>query len=87
MTFNKDLFLELCQEYGVQFSKDYKSIMLDDDGNIRELCDEDIEHIMLPSAFIPYSDSECTDGGVVINIPQGISSDVSLLPDNLLAAA
>ena len=67
MTLNKDLFWELCQEYGVQFSKDYNTIMFNDDGNIRELCDKDVDELILPSEFMPYSDSEFAEDMVALN--------------------
>ncbi len=49
MTFDRDLFLEICKEYEVRFSKDYTAVMLEDNGCIKELCGDDIERIMFPT--------------------------------------
>ena len=87
MTLNKDLFLELCHEYGVQFSKNYNSIMLDDDGNIRELRERDVDELLLSSDSVPYNDSEFVENKVELNILQIASSAIDFLPDSLLVAA
>lgn len=43
---DKELFFELCQKYGVQFSQDCDCLMLEDeDGSIREFTDADIDRI------------------------------------------
>lgn len=39
MKFNKDLFLELCKEYDVKFSKEYTGAMLIENGQVRNLSD------------------------------------------------
>ena len=39
MGFNKDLFIELCKEYNVKFSKKYKDVMLIENGQVRKLFD------------------------------------------------
>ncbi len=39
MGFNKDLFIELCKEYNVKFSKEYTEPMLIENGQIRKLSD------------------------------------------------
>ena len=39
MGFNKDLFIELCKEYNVKFSKKYKDVMLIENGQNRKLSD------------------------------------------------
>ena len=82
MTLNKDLFFELCKEYGVPFSTEYDTIMFDDGSHIRELCEEDVEHIMLLSETVSYSDVEYN-----VNVPRVALSPMGLLPDNLLVAA
>ncbi|MBQ6773823.1 MAG: hypothetical protein IJP48_07165 [Synergistaceae bacterium] len=91
MTLNKDLFFELCEEYGVQFSSDYETAMLcDDDGSIRRLCEEDVEHIILPSESesIPYnySDNEFINTDFEVKLPQENFS-VSNFADSFLYAA
>ncbi len=87
MTFQKDLFLEICRKYGVQFSGAYDTLMLNDNGCIKELHDEDVERIMLPSDVISCSVSECTDSDITISIPQETSHLIDFVPDNLLVAA
>ena len=39
MEFNKDLFLELCEEYNVEFSNEYTDVMLVENGVIKKLTD------------------------------------------------
>ena len=39
MGFNKDLFIELCKEYNVKFSKKYNDVMLIENGQVRKLSD------------------------------------------------
>ena len=39
MGFNKDLFIELCKEYNVKFSKKYKDVMLIENGQNIKLSD------------------------------------------------
>ena len=39
MGFNKDLFLELCNEYNVKFSNEYTDVMLIENGEIKKLAD------------------------------------------------
>ena len=91
MTFNKDLFLELCQEYGVRFSNDYDTIMLEENGHIHELCDEDIERVLLPHReFISYSysdDVECQKIDLNIGNSRICSDKTIFWPDSMLLAA
>lgn len=85
MTLDKGLFLEICRKYGVQFSDAYDTLMLNENGHIRELREEDIERIMLPSEVM-----FCNDSGaeLEINIPQETLSvkDYSLSETQQLAA-
>ena len=92
MTFNKDLFLELCKEYGVRFSKDYDTIMLEENGHIHELCDKDIERVLLPHRefIISYSDSddvECQQIDLNIGNSRIRSGETIFWLDSLLLAA
>ena len=49
MEFNKDLFLELCKEYNVEFSNEYTDVMLIENGKIKKLADltyDDFQRIL-----------------------------------------
>ena len=49
MRFNKKIFLELCKEYNVKFSKEYTDVMLIENGKIKKLADltyEDFKRIL-----------------------------------------
>ena len=87
MTFNKDLFLKLCQEYDVPFSRDYTSIMLEDNGYVRELNDEDIERVMPPSDTVSFSYENVWKTDIQVNIPQKSLNSMTLLSDEALTAA
>ena len=87
MTFNKDLFLQLCQEYNVPFSRDYTAIMLEDNGYVRELNNEDIERVMFPNDTVSFSYENVEKIGVQINIPKNSLASIALLPDEALTAA
>ena len=46
--FNKELFFQLCEEYGVKFSKEYDGIKYQrKDGTIVDLTDDIIDEIFL----------------------------------------
>ena len=46
MKLDWELFTELCEKYGVKFSKDYPGIMLEElNGDIHEIQDEDISRL------------------------------------------
>lgn len=44
--FNKELFLKLCEKYGVQFSSEYDTTMINDNGKLRPLVDSDIADLV-----------------------------------------
>lgn len=45
--FDKNLFLSLCKEYGVELSKIYSRPMIKDDKEIREITSDDINDIFM----------------------------------------
>ena len=48
MKLDKELFLELCEKYGVEFSDQYNDIMYkDQEGNIKILGDDELNAIFL----------------------------------------
>ncbi|MBQ7433398.1 MAG: hypothetical protein IJV50_08075 [Lachnospiraceae bacterium] len=57
MKINQELFKELCELYEVEFSEQYKKVMLEDEnGEMRELIPEDIKEIISPYIeVIPYT--------------------------------
>lgn len=90
MTFHKDLFLKICQKYGVQFSGDYDSVMLNDNGRVRKLSEYDVGRILFPAGIITYSDTAdaYTDPKVRISdVPQEDLSAIKLQSDEFLVAA
>lgn len=56
--FNKKLFYELCEKYGVELSNQYEKPMLKVDGEIREVMEQDVNDF-LPQyqRIVPYQDS------------------------------
>lgn len=88
MTFNKELFLELCRKYDVQFSKEYTKIMIEEDGCIRELCPEDIERIFMPPKEIfSYDGVGYDDIRMNTHILPSSLTETPLLADKFLIAA
>ena len=71
-TFDWDLFQEICQKYDVPFSTDYSAVMLEEDGSIRCLCENDIENIMLPMSDIVYNDTSPYENVKLENTPEPI---------------
>lgn len=78
--FNWDLFLNICKEYGVPLSSEYKVPMLEENGELRELTAEDIRRTLPPVTEVfdyqanPYSFKE--------SVPEKIELDTA----DLLAA-
>jgi len=90
MTFHKDLFLEICQKYGVQFSGDYDSVMLNDNGCVRKLSEYDAGRILFPAGIITYNDTEDTYAEPKVRISDVLQEDLSaikLQSDKFLVAA
>lgn len=44
--FNKELFYDLCNKYGVELSDEYNKPMIKTDGEIRQLEEQDVKNLL-----------------------------------------
>ena len=88
MTFNGNLFLDICRKYGVEFSKKYPVAMLKENGSVRELRAEDMERVLLSSQETFLYLNNPID---VFSFSQDVLlkklEETSVLPDERLTAA
>ena len=88
MTFNGNLFLDICREYGVEFSKEYPAVMLKENGCVKELCSEDMEQLLLsPQDTFLHTDNPITVFSFGRNVSLESLEETAVLPDEFLTAA